>query len=65
MAIKAVDMVRKIRDENYEKTKNLTVEEQLRITHENSSRFLETLAGRQQTVPVVKSKGKARKRAEV
>ena len=65
MAFKAVDMVRKIRDENYERTKDIPAEEQLRMTHENAARFLETLAGRQQTVSVVKSKSKARKRAEI
>ena len=44
MAFKAVEMVRKIRDENYEMTKDLSVEEQLQLTHENAARFLTRLA---------------------
>ena len=44
MAFKAVEMVRKIRDENYEMTKDLSVEEQLQLTHEKAARFLTRLA---------------------
>jgi len=43
MAIKAVEMVRKIRDENYERNHNLSREEQLRLIHEESALFLTKL----------------------
>lgn len=53
MAFKAVEMVRRIRDENYEKTKDLSVEEQLQLTHEKAARFLASLAKGKK--PVVKN----------
>ncbi|MBI5483648.1 MAG: hypothetical protein HY888_04190 [Deltaproteobacteria bacterium] len=40
MAIKAVEMVRKIRDENYERNHSLSREEQLRLIHEEAALFL-------------------------
>ena len=43
MAIKAVEMVRKIRDENYERHHNLSREEQLRQIHEEVALFLSRL----------------------
>jgi len=43
MAIKAVDMVRKIRDENYERNHNLPRAEQLRLIHEEAALFLTKL----------------------
>ncbi len=43
MAIKAVEMVRKIRDENYERNHNLSREEQLRRIHEEAALFLSRL----------------------
>lgn len=36
MAVKAVEMVRKIRDRHYEKTKNLSIEEQVKFIKEKS-----------------------------
>jgi hypothetical protein len=43
MAIKAVEIVRKIRDENYERNHNLSREEQLRLIHEEAALFLTRL----------------------
>jgi len=43
MAIKTVEMVRKIRDENYERNHNLPREEQLRLIHEESALILAKL----------------------
>jgi hypothetical protein len=43
MAIKAVEMVRKIRDENYERNHSLSREEQLRLIHEEAAFFLTRL----------------------
>lgn len=36
MAVKSVDMVRKIRDKHYEKTKGLSVTEQIKFIKEKS-----------------------------
>ena len=36
MAVKAVEMVRKIRDRHYEETKNLSIEEQIKFIKEKS-----------------------------
>ncbi|MFH2220365.1 MAG: hypothetical protein ABII68_12000 [Pseudomonadota bacterium] len=36
MAVKAVEMARKIRDRHYEKTKNLSIEEQVKFIKEKS-----------------------------
>lgn len=43
MAIKAVEMVRKIRDKNFERTHDLSREEQLRLIHEEAALFLSKL----------------------
>jgi len=40
MGIKAVEMVRKIRDENYKRTSGLSHEVRLRIIHEEAAAFL-------------------------
>jgi len=40
MTIKTVEMVRKIRDQNYEKTKNLTVEEQIKFIKSKSKELI-------------------------
>jgi len=40
MSIKAVDMARKIRDENYKRTGGLSREDRLRIIHEEAAIFL-------------------------
>ncbi len=37
MSIKTIDMVRKIRDEEFNKTKTLSVEEQIKIVKEKSA----------------------------
>jgi hypothetical protein len=39
MTIKAVEMVRKIRDQHYEQTKNLSVEEQIKFIREKSNKL--------------------------
>ena len=44
MAVKAVEMVRKIRDKNYEETKGLSVEEQIIAVREKSGKLRKELA---------------------
>ena len=39
MAVKAVEMVRKIRDKHYEETKNLSVEEQIKFVRDKANRL--------------------------
>lgn len=39
MSVKAVEMVRKIRDQHYQKTKDLSVEEQKALIKEKSERL--------------------------
>ena len=36
MAIKTLEIIRKIRDENYRATKNLSVEEQIKLVNQKS-----------------------------
>lgn len=43
MAVKAVEMVRKIRDKHYEETKDLTVEEQIKFVKDKSRKLQGTL----------------------
>ena len=40
MGIKAVETIRKIRDENYKRTRCLPKEERLKIIHEEAAAFL-------------------------
>jgi len=47
MSVKAVDMVRKIRDKQYEDTKNLSVEEQILYVREKSEELCWDLKNRQ------------------
>jgi hypothetical protein len=48
MVVKAVEMVRKIRDRQYEKTKDLTIEEQIRYIKERSMRLQKGLVREKQ-----------------
>jgi hypothetical protein len=43
MAVKAVEIVRKIRDRHYEETKVLSVEEQIKFIRAKSEKLLERL----------------------
>jgi hypothetical protein len=43
MAVKAIEMVRKIRDKHYEETKNLSVEEQIKFVRDKAKRLQERL----------------------
>lgn len=43
MAVKAVAMVRKIRDKHYEQTKTLSVEEQIKFIRDKSRKLQEKL----------------------
>lgn len=43
MAVRAVAMVRKIRDKNYEQTKALSVEDQISFIRDKSRKLRETL----------------------
>jgi len=43
MAIKAVDLTRKIRDKHYEQTKNLSIDEQIFFFNEKARRLQERL----------------------
>jgi len=43
MAIKAVEMVRKIRDTHYEQTKDLSYEEQMRLVKKGSEALRKSL----------------------
>ena len=43
MAVKTVEMVRKIRDRHYEETKDLTVEEQIEAVKKKSEKLQEAL----------------------
>jgi hypothetical protein len=43
MAVKAIEMVRKIRDKHYEETKNLSVEEQIKFVRGKAKRLQRTL----------------------
>ena len=43
MAVKTVEMVRKIRDKNYEQTKNLSAEEQIKTIKKKSGELQKRL----------------------
>jgi hypothetical protein len=43
VAIKAVEMVRKIRDQHYEQTKNLSIEEQIKFIRNKSKELQKKL----------------------
>jgi hypothetical protein len=43
MAVKAVEMVRKIRNKHYEETKGLSVEEQIKLVKKKSNELKEKL----------------------
>jgi hypothetical protein len=47
MEVKAIEMVRKIRDKHYEETKNLSVEEQIKFVRDKAKRLQRTLLGKQ------------------
>ncbi len=51
MVVKAVDMVRKIRDNHFEETKGLSVEEQIRDVKEKSGRLQKELKKHQRPTP--------------
>ena len=44
MAVRAVEMVRKIRDKQYEETKNLSVEDQIKFVRDKANRLRGTFA---------------------
>jgi hypothetical protein len=43
MAVKAIEMVRKIRDKHYEETKDLSIEDQIKFVQEKARRLQGTL----------------------
>lgn len=43
MPVKAIEMTRKIRDKNYKETKDLPIEDQIRIVKEKSKKLQEEL----------------------
>ena len=45
MAVRAVDMVRKIRDQHYEDTKDLPVEEQIELMNKKSTQLQKFFQG--------------------
>lgn len=49
MAVKAVEMVRKIRDKHYEDTKSLSVAEQIQFVKKKSKKLKERLKKRQRS----------------
>ena len=49
MAVKAVEMVRKIRDKHYEETKGLSVAEEIQYIKEKSRKLKEQLKKRQRS----------------
>jgi len=49
MAVKAVAMVRKIRDKHYEQTKDLSVEDQIKFIRDKSRKLQEKLKARAST----------------
>jgi len=49
MAVKAIEMVRKIRDKHYEETKELSVEEQIKFVKDKARRLQGTLVEKQQS----------------
>lgn len=57
MAVKAVEMVRKIRDKRYEATKGLSFPEQLKFIKEKSNRLHKELKRPQRLTPDNKRTG--------
>jgi hypothetical protein len=51
MAVKAIEMVRKIRDKHYEETKVLSVKEQIKFVRDKAKRLQGTLM-KKQPLPV-------------
>ncbi|HKZ39672.1 MAG TPA: hypothetical protein VJ044_01850 [Candidatus Hodarchaeales archaeon] len=49
MAVKAIEMIRKIRDKHYEETKDLSVGEQIKFLKEKARRLQGTLVEKQQS----------------
>ena len=49
MAVKAIEMVRKIRDKHYEETKELSVEEQIKFVKDKARRLQGALVEKQQS----------------
>lgn len=49
MAVKAIEMVRKIRDKHYEETKDLSVEDQIKFVQEKAKRLQGTLVEKHQS----------------
>lgn len=47
MAIKAIEMIRKIRDKHYEKTKDLSVEEQIKFIKDKAKKLQAALIEKQ------------------
>lgn len=47
MAVRAIEIVRKIRDKHYEETKDLSVEEQIKYFREKAKRLQGTLMEKQ------------------
>jgi hypothetical protein len=47
MAVKAIEMVRKIRDKHYEETKDLSVKEQIKFVRDKAKRLQGTLTKKQ------------------
>lgn len=43
MEVKAIELVRKIRDKHFEETKNLSVEEQIKFVRDKAKRLQERL----------------------
>ena len=52
MAVKAVEMVRKIRDKHYEDTKGLLVAEQIQFAKDKSKKLKEQLKKRQRSLDI-------------
>jgi len=51
MAVKAVEMIRKIRDKHYEETKGLSAEEQIKAVKKKSAKLQEGLKKFQRPTP--------------
>jgi len=49
MAVKAIEMVRKIRDKHYEETKELSVEEQIKFVKDKARKLQGALVEKQQS----------------
>ena len=49
MAVKAVEMVRKIRDKHFAKTKDISVEDQIKFIEEKSRKLQKRLRGQRST----------------